>query len=197
MSVFDIVIIIGGFCGLCMVIGGFVLLYKGIITLKEASPEEALSVEFRNEVRITTHYPALGLFIIGLVFIIAAGMLSRATKNEFVIDGQLTGVENPSSIKVEVIPNGSWDGRVYVGGEMRAEPTLKILDVRISQAGYEELDIPVDIAKNYFGTITIGRVAMHRKVSMPNPGLIVEPSVPLPGPSSSGSYGKEVVYVTP
>ena len=87
MSTFDIVIILGGICGLCMVIGGLILLYKGAITLSQATPEEALSVEYKNMLKISTHYPALALFIIGLFFIIAAGVLSRTTKNQFTIKG--------------------------------------------------------------------------------------------------------------
>ena len=59
MNTFDIVVILGAFCGCCMVVGGLILLYKGIITLSHASPEEALKIEYRKMVRITTHYPAL------------------------------------------------------------------------------------------------------------------------------------------
>ena len=48
MDTFDIVVILGALCGLLMVIGGMVLLYKGVITLNQASKQEAASLEFKK-----------------------------------------------------------------------------------------------------------------------------------------------------
>jgi len=41
-STFDAVIVITAVCGLLMVVGGMVLLYKGTITLKDSNPDEAI-----------------------------------------------------------------------------------------------------------------------------------------------------------
>ena len=67
MSVFDLVLLTGPICGILMVLGGIILLYKGAISLNVASEEGAFTVEFKNELRITTQYPALGIFVIGLL----------------------------------------------------------------------------------------------------------------------------------
>jgi hypothetical protein len=71
-STFDAVIVITVVCGLLMVVGGMVLLYKGTITLKDSNPDEAIQVEFKHMINVTTRYPALALFVIGLVFTVVA-----------------------------------------------------------------------------------------------------------------------------
>ena len=54
MTTFDLSILSGSVCGLLMVVGGLVLLYRGAVTLNEASKEAALSVEFQKTLKITT-----------------------------------------------------------------------------------------------------------------------------------------------
>src|SRR5205809_6057410 len=74
-STFDAVIVITVVCGLLMVVGGMVLLYKGTITLKDSNPDEAIRIEFKHMINVTTRYPALALFVIGLVFTVVAYIL--------------------------------------------------------------------------------------------------------------------------
>src|SRR5438067_13722224 len=71
-STFDAVIVITVVCGLLMVVGGMVLLYKGTITLQDSNPDEAIRVGFKHMINVTTRYPALGLFVISLVFTVVA-----------------------------------------------------------------------------------------------------------------------------
>ena len=52
MTTFDIAIFLAGTCGICMVIGGMILLYKGVISLNSVSQSEALSLEFQKAVKI-------------------------------------------------------------------------------------------------------------------------------------------------
>ena len=102
----------------------------------------------------------------------------------------MTGVEDPSLLKVEILPSGSWDGKVYEGGEMMAEPNLNYLDVKISQAGYKQIEIPVDIRKNLFGTISLDPVSFGVKVvTQPQTGTIVAPPVDLPPVGAQGKFG--------
>ena len=68
MGIFELKLIMAGICGPIMIVGGILLLYKGAISLSERSQGEALTVEFQRMFKITTHYPALGLFLIGLAF---------------------------------------------------------------------------------------------------------------------------------
>jgi hypothetical protein len=74
---FDILCIVGGICALLMVAGALYLLYKGTITLSEKTAEEAVRVEFKKLINITTRYPALGLFVIGWAFLGLVLYLSR------------------------------------------------------------------------------------------------------------------------
>jgi hypothetical protein len=100
ITVFDLAIIIGSLCGLIMVVGSIILLYKGVITLNSVSDKSALDVEFINNLRITTHFPALGLFIIGLCFIIIAIFSSRPDPDKSItIKGQIIS-QDPSSATI-------------------------------------------------------------------------------------------------
>jgi hypothetical protein len=72
MNTLDWVIAGCTICGVLMVAGGILLLYKGIIRLNDVSAEEAVAVEFQKMLKIQTRYPALGLFVIGLVFVCVA-----------------------------------------------------------------------------------------------------------------------------
>jgi hypothetical protein len=94
MSVFDVVIVTAALCGLIMVAGGILLLYKGAITLTQTSDSEAVSLEFRRMLKITTHYPALGLFVIGLSFTVAGLCFSRPPAvHPFQLRGRVTGAD--------------------------------------------------------------------------------------------------------
>jgi len=86
----DLGAVAGCLCGLLMVIGGMFLLYTGAISLKETSKEEAVSLEFKRLFHLTTHYPALGLFVIGLAFIVTSVVLSRPRDNRITMSGLLT-----------------------------------------------------------------------------------------------------------
>ena len=75
---FDIVILIGAICGPIMVIGSMALLYSGAISLRGAACDgEALSIELIKEIKLSTRYPALALFIIGFVFFISAAWFAQ------------------------------------------------------------------------------------------------------------------------
>ena len=55
----ELLAVIGAVCALLMVIGSLVLLYRGTITLKEANPDEAIKVQFKELIDVQTRYPAL------------------------------------------------------------------------------------------------------------------------------------------
>lgn len=165
MTTFDIAVILAGICGLFMVIGGMVLLYKGAISLSQASKEEAVNLEFKKMLRITTHYPALGLFVIGLAFIIIAVSFSKSTQNQFKISGHVKGVDDLGSLKVLITVPG-WAGETYADGQILASinPRMDILEVRLASPGYREIKIPVETRKSKLGTISIGDVTFGNKV---------------------------------
>src|SRR5438128_11847637 len=93
-STFDAVIVITVVCGLLMVVGGMVLLYKGTITLKDSNPDEAIKIEFKRMINVTTRYPALALFIIGLAFtVVALYFVQHEAIPAFTIDGILQAAQ--------------------------------------------------------------------------------------------------------
>jgi hypothetical protein len=124
----DIVIIITAVCGLLMVIGGMVLLYKGAVTLKDSNPDEAIKVEFKHMINVTTRYPALGLFVIGLAFTVVALYFVRPFVRPyppFKISGTLN-TDDPGNATVVISfpvhmfqpePNGEFHGTVDSGLE--------------------------------------------------------------------------------
>lgn len=100
MSTFDILCIIGGICSLLMVVGSLYLLYKGTITLSEKNAEEAVQVEFKKLINITTRYPALGLFIIGWAFLGLVLYLSKTnSERPLEIQGKLM-IDDTQSVTV-------------------------------------------------------------------------------------------------
>lgn len=170
MGTFDIVIILGAICGLSMVIGGMGLLYKGVITLNQASTQEAASLEFKKMLKITTHYPALGLFIIGLAFVIIAVVFSKSTQNQFEITGRITNIDDPDSLKV-VITVPAWEGTANVGGEINASviPRIDRFNVWLTYPGYRDFKKLIKTKESKLGVITIGEQQLQKVVEKPLP----------------------------
>jgi hypothetical protein len=140
---FDFLIIIGGLCSLSMVLGGILLLYKGAITLDKRPTDSAVDVEFKRFFKITTSYPALGIFVIGLAFLVSTIMLVRPDTKPIVITGTLD-IPDPDSATIyvstveEIITpdsDGTIKGKVF--------PKDKSLNVRIVAPGF----IPPDKTK--------------------------------------------------
>jgi hypothetical protein len=137
MATFNCVIILGGICGLLMVVGGMVLLYRGNITLSQKSAKEAVSLEFKNMIKITTHYPALGLFIIGLAFIIVSAIFSKPTEvKPLEIVGRVN-VDDTSAVTLAVYSRHG--GTLNLNGKNIDEvvtPVLDVYKIEITAAGY-------------------------------------------------------------
>ena len=107
---FSFLLLSGPLCGIIMVLGGILLLYKGAITLSGAA-EDALSVEFRKELRITTQYPALGIFVIGLLFVAIPAILGRPSETQpFTIQAKTVDVDEPVSL---ILIAGGWNQKLW------------------------------------------------------------------------------------
>jgi hypothetical protein len=148
MSTFDIVVILGAICGLLMVIGGMVLLYKGAISLNQANREGALTIDYKKTLKITTHYPALGLFIIGLAFAISAIYFSHNEQKPIQIKGRVN-VDDPYALNIVVSVPEIRVGSAYEGGKIIASivPKTDILNIRFSYPGYRDLLLPIETQK--------------------------------------------------
>lgn len=69
MTNIEILTYIGGACSFLMVGGSLYLIYKGILTFREVDPQEAIKVEFQKALSIQTRYPAIALFVLGVLFL--------------------------------------------------------------------------------------------------------------------------------
>lgn len=155
--------ILGGvLCGIAMVVGGILLLYKGAIKLESASKDPALTVElFRKEFTLATRVPALGLFVIGLMFV--GGSMWVAMKTDvprIAVVGEISGVDEP--IKVKVFRE--WDvaaSQQEVNDVLR--PSFDVLWVRVTAPGYVEFTKSFERDKAE-GVFKLGKIALHRAV---------------------------------
>jgi len=137
MSTFDIIVILSAFCGVLMVVGGIILLYKGIIKLSGTSQNEALSLEFKKEFRVSTQYPALGIFLIGLIFVVVAMIISKPQiPSPIEFRGTLENIKRDASLSVEA---SHWNLRAASDGKINGKitPCLDILWVEVTAPGYE------------------------------------------------------------
>jgi hypothetical protein len=195
MTPFDWIIVIGGICGLCMVIGGMVLLYKGVITLSQASPEEAVSLEFKKMIKITTHYPSLGLFVIGLAFVIVSMVFSKSELRPLTIQGHVN-VADPASVAVSIISNHDGENlKPLTGGEINGiiYPTLKLLRVEITAPGYDPPTIAkaIGVAEIKKGSASLGEINFaNKKVEKPqiSPENIMATTAKLPPLKEGGRF---------
>lgn len=65
----DVLAVSGALCSLLMVAGSLYLFNRGILTLKESNPDDAIKVEFQKVLSIQSRNPAIALFIVGVIFL--------------------------------------------------------------------------------------------------------------------------------
>ena len=120
-----------------MVCGAIWLLKTGVIKLSAAVKGGGLTVELANKVKISTTYPALALFVIGLFFV-ALGVWFSKTPLPLNIVGVIQGVDDPSAlVTVNVQYADSFtpdsDGRL----DKKLQVDIQRLKVVINAAGYK------------------------------------------------------------
>jgi hypothetical protein len=133
-------------CGILMVLGSFYLLQTGRITLSAAAKENALDVELIKRIRISTTYPALGLFVIGWgfaalgVYFSQADIVSPKPDLPLAVVGDIKGVADPSLATVTVVPDEfGWNHSIGVNSDGHYEkllPTVKQYRIEVSANGY-------------------------------------------------------------
>lgn len=135
MTTYDLAIFGGTLSGIIMVLGGIVLLYKGAIKLEVASKDPALTVEmFERKLKLTTHAPALGLFVIGLLFVVSAIYFAQTTAvKKIPVIGIAENVEGDISVTVR----SEWPVPAHQGKVQHViRPNLDVLWVQVSAPGY-------------------------------------------------------------
>jgi len=147
-----------------MVLGGILLLYKGAITLNNSS-KDAMSVEFKKELRITTQYPALGIFIIGLLFIIVPTFLGKPTEAQrLTIKAMPVDVTEPVKIQLQA---AGWSTNLHHSGQIveTHHPVVDIIQIVITAPGYEPLTRTVQLSDLSGNTADLGEIKLRQKLS--------------------------------
>ena len=88
-----------------MVIGAIWLLRTGAIQLSEAAKGgKGINVDILNKIKIHTSYPAVGLFIIGLLFLLMAVWFSKpALSMPLNVVGEIKDVD-PNAVTIKIEP---------------------------------------------------------------------------------------------
>ena len=155
--------ILGGIlCGIAMVVGGIALLYKGAIRLEAASKDPALTVDlFNKQFSLATRVPALGLFVIGLLFVIASMYVAKATDVPRIpVTGEVDGVDEP----ITVTAHTEWmlmAPQHEVTDVLR--PSLDVLWIRIAAPGFQPFEKSF-MRDTMNGQIKLGNVHLERVV---------------------------------
>lgn len=181
MSTFEIIALLGAVCGIIMVTGGIMLLRVGAIRLSEVGNKGAFAVQIRKDIKITTSYPALGIFVIGLLFV---ALSTYMTKPESEIPLSILGhldIPDPSSVRIQVEPDqvavsdcpdstGKFDKTLH--------PGIQRVKVTIVASGYEpaKKEFVLDVQRGRFGTPPVvklpANLVFNKIVANPGAGEI-------------------------
>jgi hypothetical protein len=145
MGIVDVLAIIGAVCAVCMVLGSFLLLYKGIITLNEAvSKGPALQVEIKKILKVQSQYPALALFIVGVAFLCLSFWFSTHKPTD-VSDIQVAGHLDsdakdfdPSAVNIYCSADFGLTHPDGQGGfDFDCPSNVKLIQIKIATTGYQ------------------------------------------------------------
>ena len=195
-STFEIVILLCGVTGVVMVVGSMLLLYHGVIKLRERVSGTEIEAEFRNQLKINVRNPALALFLIGFLFFGLA--LYFAQPGEIApikLTGHVEGADVDSitiRIKVAEFPvRVSSDGEITdtLRASLHEKLSVEILAPGHKPARWTNVIKPEDALR---GVIIIQPPNFTQTVKRPppNPERIrtPEPEAPLPGLSAPPSF---------
>jgi hypothetical protein len=162
MNLLAIVVVLTATCGILVVAGGIYLLAKGAITLAATSAADALTIEFKKQIRVTTQVPGVAFFLIGLCFVALA--LHWATPKPFdPIDlrGEITGVDGPVSV---IIRSEALHPPVFRDGviDYHFYPDFSVLTLEVSAPGYDPMPVPVEIA--HATLVNLGRIQLRKRI---------------------------------
>lgn len=199
---FDWIVMIGGVCGLFMVMGGLILFYKGILTLDRVpDKEDAVTLEFKHLLKITSRYPAYGVFIFGLAFIISAAWLAKAPRFPPVkIIGDIENFENltdPNGTTMTVSVQLSKQEAISSVGKISQEinPLFDQLNVEVIAPGSDPSSFhqKLYMSNAKKGVLPLEKLTLKSKVGSKqevDPKKIADPPAgnPLPDISKQGAF---------
>jgi hypothetical protein len=190
----SIILITGAVCGVIMILGGMILLYKGIITLDQKTKEGALTVEVKDFFKINTQYPALGIFVLGLVALGLSTYFGRVETVEMIatikhphpIDVRIQGCA--AGLTPTIMSTGEYDEDLPVS----TDPVT----FRVSAPGYNDQVVSGrrKSARWWKEMVQLPDVVMDKPVvadkPAPAPGdtAIADPKVVLPPKNAAPSF---------
>jgi hypothetical protein len=188
---FEVVAILGAFCGTAMVVGGIWLVAKGVITLAATPQAQALTIEWKRQFRINTQVPGLAFFIVGMLFIsISLRFLQPDPVLPVELVGELRGMDQPWLLSIR--PQNSWEQRGSATRTFSTKiyPEVSSLVIEVTAPGYEPFEKSIPISGKTKRLENIGILELRRKVvkadisqSVATLPFQVEPPGPEPRPS--------------
>ena len=165
MDTYDLLLLAGSLCGIIMVLGGILLLYKGAISLNQVSGEEAFTLEFKRELRLSTRYPALGIFIIGLSFVVFSVLMGKPELHKLTVKATTEDLSEPVNITLKA---NSWKSSLRHTGEVLESfyPDVDTIQIVVSAPGYEPHIKTVQISSLKEGTADLGKISLDQKISI-------------------------------
>ncbi len=201
MTPFDLIVILGGVCGTLMTLGGLLLLSRDSLILLKVAPRRrgtlsGIKLEFQG-LKVSTDYPAVGLFVIGLAFLGGSAWFARPAEVEpLQIRGQVRSAD--PSVKIYVTTT-KWSVDRQTDGHVRGTvyPNLEDLRVVVVAPGHEpaEVEVFVEASRPWLigsarvanlGVIDLGGVVLEKPAV--DPAKVQDPRKPLPGPEQPGRF---------
>jgi hypothetical protein len=183
----DVSVYLSGLCGLIMVCGSIWLLATGIIELADKGrgrDGEALSVDIQKIIKITTAFPALGLFLVGLLFVWLAMRYSEPVPVSWNVVGKIV-IDDPSRVTVVVQPDNSTTFSPDTTGEFDKDLSVDIhrILLTVNAAGYEPptQKCTLSLEKAAKGTLKLEKPLVFSKPVAPHsPEPVVGTIEPVP-----------------
>ncbi|SFG23580.1 hypothetical protein [Neptunomonas qingdaonensis] len=138
MPVNEIAILTAAFSGFCMVIGGMLLIWKGAITLAGTDSTKALSIEWKQDLKLSTQAPGIAFFLVGLIFTSVAIYFSKPEQTDPIyISGKIENISE--QVTVTAMPL-NWVVKSGTNGKIEGKfsPDIEILALRFTAPGYNE-----------------------------------------------------------
>jgi len=148
VTTLDVLAVIGALCSLLMVAGSLYLFNRGILTLRETNPEEAIKVEFRKILSIQSRNPAIAIFVVGVIFLAVSFWFYEANPvRPIVVSGTVQG-EDLREAKVSF---SNQFGEFQVSGNQIKQvitPDTRVITVQLVAPRREPTSTTTEFDKN-------------------------------------------------
>jgi len=131
MSTIDILLITTSAAGVILVLGSLLLLWRGAITLNQATANNQLDLELWNKVKVGTRNPALALFVLGFVALLGSAATAIVSTERL---GRNVSYQIDGTVKTE-------HGETLDGAKLRLAFSPK--EFRVGQRGRYSNDIQI------------------------------------------------------